>query len=282
MSILLFPGQGSQFKGMGKELFRQFPEMVAASNEILGYDIEQIVLTEAINQTIYTQPLIYCISVMDWLERKSQLKVDMVLGHSLGEYAALYVAEVFDFATGLKIVKRRAELMSEVKEGSMAAIVGIDAARIATIIQENQLPLVIANYNSALQTVISGSDAYIDSSAKWFTDGRYIKLNVSGAFHSPLMQSCSDAFYLYLSQFKFNQPRYPIIFNATARGHVDNNTPMPKLLSQQLVNSVFWHQSIEYCLALGYLEFIEVGPGRVLTSLLDGILNNPIITSAVD
>lgn len=282
MSILLFPGQGSQFKGMGKELFRQFPEMVAKANEILGYDIEEIVLTEAINQTINTQPLIYCISVMDWLARKSHLKVDMVLGHSLGEYAALYVAEVFDFATGLTIVKRRAELMNEVKEGSMAAVVGIDAAKIATIIQENQLPLVIANYNSALQTVISGSEEYINSSAKLFTEGRYIKLNVSGAFHSPLMKSCSEAFYLYLKQFQFNQPRYPIIFNATARAHVDNNIPIPKLLSHQLINSVFWHQSIEYCLALGYLNFIEIGPGSVLTSLLDGILNNPIITSAID
>lgn len=282
MTILLFPGQGSQFKGMGKELFRQFPDMVVTANEILGYDIEQAVLTDAINQTVYTQPLIYCISVMDWLKRKSHVTVDMVLGHSLGEYAALHVAGVFDFVTGLKIVKRRAELMNEVKKGSMAAVIGIEAAKIAAIIQENQLPLVIANYNSALQTVISGSEDCIDSSAKLFSDGRYIKLNVSGAFHSPLMQACSEEFDIYLSQFKFNQPRYPIIFNATARAHVDNNTPMPKLLSQQLVNSVFWHQSIEYCLALGYLDFIEIGPGRVLTSLLDAILNNPIITSAIN
>lgn len=117
MSVLLFPGQGSQFKGMGKELFKLFPEMVAEANQILGYDIEQAVFSEVINQTQYTQPLIYCISSMAWLERKDNLKVDMVLGHSLGEYAALYVAGVFDFATGLNLVKRRAELMNDAKEG---------------------------------------------------------------------------------------------------------------------------------------------------------------------
>lgn len=282
MSILLFPGQGSQYKGMGQELFKQFPELVTTANEILGYDVEAIVLTDAINQTVYTQPLIYCLSVMAWYAKKSHVKVDMVLGHSLGEYAALHAAEVFDFATGLNIVTRRAELMNEVKEGSMAAIIGINATEIAAIIEENQLPLVIANYNSALQTVISGPKESIESSAKWFTKGRYIKLNVSGAFHSPLMQPCCDAFYNYLNQFKFNKPRYPIIFNATARSQVDNTKTMPELLSQQLINSVFWHQSIEYCLALGYLDFIEIGPGRTLTSLVDSILNDPIITSSIN
>ncbi|WP_454782592.1 ACP S-malonyltransferase [Legionella sp. WA2022007384] len=282
MSVLLFPGQGSQYNGMGKELFKLFPEMVAEANQILGYDIEQAVFSEVMNQTRYTQPLIYCISIMAWLERKANLKVDMVLGHSLGEYAALYVGGVFDFATGLRIVKRRAELMNEAKEGGMAAIVGISAAKIEEIIEKNRLPLVIANYNSPLQTVISGTKESIDASSKLFVEGRFIPLKVSGAFHSPLMHGAAETFYAYLKEFKLNPPRYPIILNATARAHVDCSIEMPKLLSQQLVNPVFWHQSIEYCLALGYLDFVELGPGQVLTSLLDAILHDPVIASAVN
>ncbi|MCW8400768.1 ACP S-malonyltransferase [Legionella sp. PATHC038] len=282
MSVLLFPGQGSQFKGMGQDLFKLFPDVVSEANQILGYDLEQAVLSDVMNQTLYTQPLIYCISIMAWLARKAELKVDMVLGHSLGEYAALYVAEVFDFATGLRIVKRRAELMNEAKEGAMAAIVGMSAAKIETIIKENQLPLVIANYNAPMQTVISGTKESVDASAKLFVEGRFIPLKVSGAFHSPLLQAAAETLYSYLKQFQFHQPRYPIILNATARAQVDCSIDMPQLLSQQLVRPVFWHQSIEYCLALGYLDFIELGPGKVLTSLLDGILNDPVITGAVN
>ncbi|HAU2510341.1 TPA: ACP S-malonyltransferase [Legionella anisa] len=282
MSVLLFPGQGSQFKGMGQELFKLFPDVVSEANQILGYDIEQAVLSEVMNQTLYTQPLIYCISVMDWLARKNYLKVDMVLGHSLGEYAAFYVAGVFDFATGLRVVKRRAELMNEAKEGAMAAIVGMSAAKIEAIIKENQLSLVIAKYNSPMQTVVSGTKESIETSSKLFAEGRFIPLKVSGAFHSFLMQAAAEIFYSYLKQFQFHQPQYPIILNATARAHVDCFIEMPRLLSQQLVSPVFWHQSIEYCLALGYLDFIELGPGKVLTSLMDGILNDPVITSPVN
>ncbi|PWY57654.1 [acyl-carrier-protein] S-malonyltransferase [Legionella qingyii] len=282
MSVLLFPGQGSQYKGMGKELFKLFPDLVAEANQLLGYDIERAVFGEEMNQTQYTQPLIYCVSIMDWLERKAHLKVDMVLGHSLGEYAALYAAGVFDFATGLNIVKRRAELMSEAKEGAMAAILGINAAKIEAIIEENRLPLVIANYNSPMQTVISGTKESIAASSQLFTEGRFIPLKVSGAFHSPLMHTAAETFYSYLKQFQLHQPRYPILLNATARAHVDCLTAMPKLLSQQLVSPVFWHQSIEYCLALGYLDFVELGPGQVLTSLLDAILDDPVITRTVN
>ncbi|MCW8444755.1 ACP S-malonyltransferase [Fluoribacter gormanii] len=282
MSVLLFPGQGSQFKGMGKELFKLFPEMVAEANQILGYDIEQAVFSEVINQTQYTQPLIYCISSMAWLERKDNLKVDMVLGHSLGEYAALYVAGVFDFATGLNLVKRRAELMNDAKEGGMAAIVGISAAKVEEIIKENRLNLVIANYNSPMQTVISGTKESVAASSSFFAEGRFIPLKVSGAFHSPLMHAAAESFYAFLKEFKLHQPRYPVVLNATARAHVDCFTEMSKLLSQQLVSPVFWHQSIEYCLALGYLDFVELGPGQVLTSLLDAILHDPVITSAVN
>ncbi|WP_454785529.1 ACP S-malonyltransferase [Legionella sp. WA2024007413] len=282
MSVLLFPGQGSQHKGMGKELFTLFPEMVEQANQILGYDIKQAVFSEVINQTRYTQPLIYCISVMAWLERKADLKVDMVLGHSLGEYAALYASEVFDFATGLNIVKRRAELMSEAKEGAMAAIVGISPTQIQEIIEKKQLSVVIANYNSPMQTVIAGTKQSIDASSKLFVEGRFIPLKVSGAFHSPLMHEAAETFYSYLKEFKLNPPRYPIIFNATARAHVDCPIEMAKLLSQQLVSPVFWHQSIEYCLALGYLDFVELGPGQILTSLVDAILHDPVITSAVN
>jgi malonyl CoA-acyl carrier protein transacylase len=282
MSVLLFPGQGSQFKGMGQALFKLFPEVVSEANQILGIDLEQAVSSDVIHQTLYTQPLIYCISIMAWLSKQAEVTVDVILGHSLGEYAALYAAGVFDFATGLRIVKRRAELMSEAKEGAMAAIIGLSAAKIESIIEEHQLPLVIANYNSPTQTVISGSKESIDTSSKLFAGGRYIPLKVSGAFHSPLMRVAAEKFYSYLKPIEFRKPQYPIIFNATARAHVDCFIELPQLLSQQLAGPVYWHQSIEYCLALGYLDFIELEPGNVLSSLLDGILNDPVITGAVN
>lgn len=265
MTVLLVPGQGSQYKGMGKHLFSQYPGLVESANELLSYDIQELCTSDLINNTVYAQPLIYCISAMAWYSF-DKTKVQALLGHSLGEYAALYAAGVFDFLTGLRIVNYRAELMNNAEEGAMAAIIGVETAEIEGFIKRHQLPVYIANYNSPEQTVISGAQEAIEQASQLFTKGYFIKLRVSGAFHSPLMQACADRFHVYLQQFNFKMPNLPIILNATAKPY-DEHTDIGKTLSQQLVQPVYWYQSLAYCKKQGFDQFVELEPGTVLTSI---------------
>lgn len=272
MSVFVFPGQGAQFKGMGKALFNQFPKMVDCANELLGYDLAGMVDSEEIHQTYITQPLIYCISCLSWLALKEKYTAEVVLGHSLGEYAALFAAEVFNFETGLKFVMKRGALMQSIHGGAMAAIIGIGADEVEAIIQQNKLKAYIANYNAPLQTVISGYKQDIDNSRNFFLKAKFIPLTVSGAFHSPLMECVKDEFRQFMESHSFNSAKLPVILNSTARGHVDCHQSWPKILSGQLVSPVHWLQSIQYCLSLGLLDFIEVEPGQLLTGLFNKIV----------
>lgn len=272
MSVFIFPGQGAQFKGMGKALFNQFPQMVDRANELLGYDLNIMVDSEEIHQTHVTQPLIYCISCLSWLELKEKFTAEVVLGHSLGEYAALFAAEVLDFETGLKIVMKRGALMQSIHGGAMAAIIGITADEVENIINQNQLNVYIANYNAPQQTVISGHKQAIEDSRISFAKTKFIPLTVSGAFHSPLMETVKDEFRRFLESHSFNPAKLPIILNSTARGYVDCNQSWPEILSRQLVSPVYWLQSIQYCLSLGLLDFVEVEPGQLLTGLINKIV----------
>ena len=273
MSVFVFPGQGSQYKGMGKLLFSQFPDMVERANTILGYDIRKMVECDDIHQTAITQPLIYCISCLSWLVLKEQYSAEVVLGHSLGEYAALFAAEVFDFEIGLEIVKKRGALMQSAQSGGMVAVIGISADRVAQLIAEHHLPLHIANYNSPQQTVISGDNKAINESRRYFDEAKWIPLPVSGAFHSPLMEAVRESFKKVLATYSFRPAKLPIILNATARGHVDCVSSWPDNLSTQLVKPVYWQQSIEYCLSLGLVDFVEAEPSQLLTGLIDKIVN---------
>lgn len=272
MSVFVFPGQSAQFKGMGKALFSQFPQMVDRANELLGYDLNAMVDSEEIHQTHVTQPLIYCISCLSWLVLKEKYTAEVVLGHSLGEYAALFAADVFDFETGLKIVMKRGALMQSIHGGAMAAIIGISADEVEIIIKQNQLNVFIANYNAPQQTVISGHKQAIEDCRNSFSKAKFIPLAVSGAFHSPLMESVKDEFTLFLEGHSFNPAKLPIILNSTARGHVDCKQSWPNILSGQLVSPVNWLQSIQYCLSLGLFDFVEVEPGQLLTGLINKII----------
>ena len=192
MKAYIFPGQGSQFKGMGGALFDGFPEITAKANQVLGYDIKRLCLEDPLKQlglTQYTQPALYVVNALYYIKKtkESGVKPDYVAGHSLGEYNALFAAGAFDFETGLKLVQKRGELMSLESGGGMAAILGLSEDKIAHVLNENNISRVqIANYNTPSQVVISGAKKDIDRLSALFEkeNAMYIPLNVSGAFHS--------------------------------------------------------------------------------------------------
>ena len=200
-------------------------------------------------------------------------KPEYFIGHSLGEYNALLAAGFFDFATGLRLVKKRAELMSKVDSGAMAAVIGLNADRVTEIIRLSNLThLTIANYNTPVQTVISGLETEIDQIIKSFDDQGTItkKLNVSGAFHSPYMQPASEEFASFLEQFDFNDPSAKVLCNVDVDLYTKHN--IKQKLTKQLSSSVLWVDIIKKLISQGEMEFIEIGPGNVLTRLGQQIL----------
>jgi trans-AT polyketide synthase/acyltransferase/oxidoreductase domain-containing protein len=193
-------------------------------------------------------------------------------GHSLGEYSALFAAGVFDFETGLKIVKKRGELMSQAAGGGMAAVIGLNENKVEEIIREKMLSSIsIANYNSPSQIVISGPKADIITAEAYFDSAgaRYIPLNVSGAFHSRYMQSARETFENHLDSFAFQEPAIPVISNIQGRPYSQGETK--KNLADQITHSVKWTESIRYLMGRGNMTFEEIGPGTVLTRLIQAI-----------
>lgn len=279
MTTYVFPGQGSQKVGMGGELFTAFPDLVSAADAILGYSVADLCASDdgRLNQTHYTQPALYVVNALNYLQKlqADDIKPHYVAGHSLGEYNALLAADVFDFATGLKLVHKRGELMNQARDGGMAAVIGLQDKQMQHVFQENNLSLLsVANYNTYKQLVITGPKNAIAQAAPIFQkiDGvRYIPLRVSGAFHSPLMADAQQSFAAFVAQFDFKAPKIPVIANVTAQPYPDND--IAKLLTAQITHSVKWVNSIEYLLAQGETEFAEIGPGRVLTGLLRKIRN---------
>ncbi|MGM8225008.1 ACP S-malonyltransferase [Cellvibrio sp. ARAG 10.3] len=278
MNAYVFPGQGSQFVGMGKELFADFPDMVAIADDILGYSIESLCTQDKdkkLNQTQYTQPALYVVEALSYLKAvREGEQPDVVAGHSLGEYSALFAAGVFDFATGLKLVKRRGELMSTAKiDGGMAAVLNIDADRIANTLQKGNLHEIdVANFNKPTQTVIAGPKDQLAVAARLFerAGGNFVPLNVSAPFHSRYMQPIQAEFSAYLQQFEFQPPRIPVLSNVTARPHEFNK--IKEQLAQQISRSVLWTDTIRYLMSQGDFQYRELGPGDVLTKLISSIL----------
>lgn len=280
MTVALFPGQGSQTKGMGEALFNHFPELIAKADHILGYSIKNLCLEDPQNQlhqTQYTQPALYTINALTYFKKlqASTQKPTYVAGHSLGEYNALLAADVFDFETGLKLVKKRGELMSQATNGAMAAIIGLKIDDIKAILLQNNLNQIsIANHNSHTQIVISGLKPEIEQ-AKVLCEQSgammVVPLKVSGAFHSPYMQDAQQQFEDYIDDFQFEAPRIPVIANTTARPYSAGDTK--KNLARQITSSVRWTESIDFLLAQQETEFEEIGPGTVLTGLIRRIKN---------
>lgn len=273
MTTYLFPGQGSQSKGMGGTLFSEFQEYVDCANDILGYFIQTLCLEDPknqLNQTNFTQPAIYVVNALSYFKklRETSIKPDYVAGHSLGEYNALLAANVFDFETGLRLVQKRGQLMSQASEGAMLVIAGLRSEEIEDILKENNLSqLSIANYNTFTQVVISGSKEAILLSEPIFIDHKAIciPLKVSGAFHSPYMNQAQEEFSKFLSQYTFSPQKIPVIANLTAKPYVDHE--IASMLPNQINHSVRWLQSIEYLIDHGEKVFDEIGPGKVLTGL---------------
>lgn len=274
----MFPGQGSQAVGMGEGLFDAFPDLTRQADQILGYSIRQLCLEDprgVIVQTEYTQPALFVVNALSYLQRiqTTGVRPGYVLGHSLGEYSALFAAEVFDFATGLRLVQKRGALMAEAKGGGMAAVIGMDATRVAEVLQQAGLETIdVANHNTPVQTVISGLEAEVLSAQSVFMNAGarvFIPLKVSGAFHSRYMANAQRALRTFMDTVTFSTPRIPVIANVTAMPYQEQ--AIRDLLAQQLVSPVRWIDSIRYLERQGVSTFEELGPGTVLKGMIAAI-----------
>lgn len=284
MIAFVFPGQGSQRRGMGQGLFDEVREVAAVERDvdaILGYSLRKLCLEDTDNrlkETQYTQPCLYTVNALHYYKALSEgTRPDYVAGHSLGEYNALLAAGVFDFLTGLRLVKKRGELMSQAKNGAMGAVIGLGVSVIHKVIKENGLASIdVANFNSPLQTVISGPVEDIHRAGPLFEKGgarMYMPLQVSAAFHSRYMASAAQAFADFLAPMSFAAPKIPVIANVTALPYPAQNTSesVKALLVKQIAQSVQWTKSVRFLISQGVTEFKEIGPGNVLTKSVQQI-----------
>jgi len=278
MKAFVFPGQGSQRKGMGKELFDKYKDYVQTADKILGYSIKELCLDDPqgnLNHTQYTQPALFCVNALMYMHElsKGNRIPEYVAGHSLGEYNALFAAKVIDFDTGLRLVKKRGELMGKVQNGGMAAVLGLDEKKIRDILKQSDFKKIeIANLNTPSQIVISGDHSEIETAKQLFEDKkkiRYFILNVSGAFHSKFMVEVKNEFRHCLDSFNFSTPQLHVISNVTARPY--KHEDVKHLLARQITHPVKWEESVCYMWGKGVKEFIEIGPGNVLTKMVKNI-----------
>lgn len=279
-TALVFPGQGSQTPGMGKELYEGSAEaraMFDQANEVLGFDIVKIMFegtAEDLTQTSVTQPAVYIHSVA--LAKALNLPCDMVAGHSLGEFSALAAAGVLSFADGLKLVSIRANAMQKACDATpstMAAIIGLENDVVEQICADQSETVVAANYNSSGQLVISGSIAGVDAAVEAAkAAGAKIakRIPVNGAFHSPFMQPAAEELEAGIRASGFADPAVPIYQNVTAQAETDPVRIQENLVAQ-LTAPVKWTQSVEAMIADGAEKFVELGPGKVLQGLIKRI-----------
>jgi trans-AT polyketide synthase, acyltransferase and oxidoreductase domains len=276
--IYLFPGQGSQKVGMGEGLFSRFPAQVAEADAILGYSIAELCLRDPssqLNLTTFTQPALFVVNALSFLDRLVQTGElpDFVAGHSLGEYDALFAAGTIDFQTGVSLVRERARLMGRESGGAMAAVIGLTADRIRQVlIDANLLGTDIGNLNSPAQTVISGPENEIVAAENWLEKAGaqlYRRLPVSAAFHSRYMVRAEQDFRTFLPSITFTEPRIPVLSNVSARPHV--SAEVASNLAAQITHPVRWTESIEWLLQKPEPQFVEIGPGNVLSGLLKRI-----------
>ena len=276
--IYLFPGQGSQKVGMGEGLFSRFPAQVAEADAILGYSIAELCLRDPssqLNLTTFTQPALFVVNALSFLDRLVQTGElpDFVAGHSLGEYDALFAAGTIDFQTGVSLARERARLMGRESGGAMAAVIGLTADRIRQVlIDANLLGTDIGNLNSPAQTVISGPENEIVAAENWLEKAGaqlYRRLPVSAAFHSRYMVRAEQDFRTFLPSITFTEPRIPVLSNVSARPHV--SAEVASNLAAQITHPVRWTESIEWLLQKPEPQFVEIGPGNVLSGLLKRI-----------
>lgn len=282
MHAMIFPGQGAQKPGMGGELF-DIEEYTSIEREVdaqLGYSLRYVCLKDAerLADTRFTQPCLYVVNALHYIRAVREGAVPGCLaGHSLGEYNALQAAGVFDLMTGLRLVQKRGELMSQAHGGAMAAVLGLEAGEMIGIMMENGLDAIdIANYNAPAQIVVSGPEHELDRAVRLFEKAgatACIRLSVSGAFHSRCMESAARVFAGFAGEFRFSRPLLPVVSNVTG-GFYPADAPsavIASLLVRQMVRPVLWVKCVENMLRAGVTSFEETGPGNVLTRLVSQI-----------
>ena len=285
MKAFVFPGQGAQFVGMGKDLYDNNPlakELFEKANDILGFRITDIMFSgtdEELKQTKVTQPAVFLHSVISALCMGEDVAPDMVAGHSLGEFSALVAAGALNFEDGLKLVYARAMAMQKACEAApstMAAIVGLDDATIENVCTEINTEnnvVVPANYNCPGQLVISGNVEAVKAACEKLKAAgakRALLLPVGGAFHSPLMQPAKDELQAAIEATTFNTPKCAVYQNVDAQAHTDAEEIKANLIAQ-LTASVRWTQEVHNMIAAGATDFTECGPGKVLQGMIGKI-----------
>lgn len=267
----VFPGQGSQAIGMGLDLLETSlgKQRFAQAETLLEWSVPQVCQSQEdkLSRTLYTQPCLYVVSaILVDLMREQGLNPDLVAGHSLGEYAALYTAGVFGFETGLKLVKERAQLMDTAAEGKMVALMGFDRSQLESQAQQTS-GVVIANDNHADQVVISGTSEAVEALIRKVKVKRAIPLNVSGAFHSPIVATAAAEFEQVLEPVVFQPSQVPVLTNVDPTPAIAPDILKQRLI-QQMTGPVRWREISLRFVEEGIEKVVEIGPGKVLTKLI--------------
>lgn len=287
----VFPGQGAQFVGMGKDLYENNAnarEMFEKANDILGFRITDLMFEgtdEDLRRTDITQPAVFLHSVIlaKAQEDEGEVAPDMTAGHSLGEFSALVAAGALNFEDGLRLVAARARAMQkacELTPSTMAAVIGLPDEKVEEIVDGVDGVVVCANYNCPGQIVISGEESAIDEACKRLSEAgarRALKLKVGGAFHSPVMEPARAELAEAIENTQFHTPKCPVYQNVDAKPHTNPEEIKANLIAQ-LTAPVRWTQSVQQMVADGATEFVELGPGKVLQGLIAKIDRNATVS----
>jgi [acyl-carrier-protein] S-malonyltransferase len=294
MSIAyIFPGQGSQQPGMGKEIYENFPEAAEVYNRakaITGKDWAEISFEgdkETLSQTQNTQPCIFLNSIAILRALKSHSRFEAAAGHSLGEYSALVAVGVLDFDSAIRCVVERGRLMSEARSGGMLAPLGAEDSTVVDVVGElrEKGDIVVANFNAPGQLIVSGEEALLESASEALKTGagakKVLRLPVSAAFHSPLMQDAKAEMAKILAKVEFYEPKAAFFANATG-GRIENPEDIRRQLIEQITSPVRWIDQVKAMAAFGTEEFVEIGPGKVLQGLVSRIISTANVRGIFD